>query len=655
MQVAQKGIKPDIDEESEIGQAVLYNLQPKERAAEWIDLPSALKGPLYIAKGLIQKLQQARSKPGKPYRLNAEQLELTALFVHVLQQAFEKRPDKAKPLLRTDTVLMTIITDGGGGCGKTTLAVEIILPLLETYFHPEGVLRRAPSNKPARLINGRTMHSGQGMTPDNSLRTAALALNAQSAQKLSMTHADAGVLYIDESSQLPAELNHAASLRTTYARESRIHGLDRNNYSGRTERYGRMPILWYSQDHLQLPPVPESNSMLAPFEGTSDEHKVGAAIFRNSDFVFQFHTAMRFTDQTLIEILDTMRTRGGKRLSDAQWQALLKTERSAVQPAHAAAESRDEPNLYHVCYCWSVITMAAFMLARVSARKAKQTLFYAQAVDQALTLVQRASKEEFYEEVLKIPSLSPTKRLPAFAMWHIGMRMKFTTTLQQPFAVQDVECTVVGFDANEKDYHTHSVLAQDERPGEHVCKFMPTAIYVKIDDCDCNFLPPAPCAAHRSTGYDPHCVNCANAVQPGIFAVKPLTRTFKYYPDPNNKAKYVNVQRKQFPLMPAPAMPLYSMQGTTADPGMVAYWYFPQRCSPTVKWLIVYVMLSRPRSLATLTSVGLTVKVRDIIEQGPPQDLVDTFHKLFDEKIKKTKALAAQLAKSYGLLPGNLL
>ena len=34
-------------------------------------------------------------------------------------------------------------------------------------------------------------------------------------QKLSITHADAGVLYIDESSQLQGELNHAASLRTT--------------------------------------------------------------------------------------------------------------------------------------------------------------------------------------------------------------------------------------------------------------------------------------------------------------------------------------------------------------------------------------------------------------------------------------------------------
>ena len=101
-------------------------------------------------------------------------------------------------------------------------------------------------------------------------------------------------------------------------------------------------------------------------------------------------------------------------------------------------------------------------------------------------------------------------------------------------------------------------------------------------------------------------------------------------------------------------MPLYSMQGTTADPGMVAYWFFPQRCSQTVKWLIVYVMLSRPRSLATVTSVGLTTKVRDIIEQGPPEELVATFHKLFDDKIKKTKALTADLAKRYGLVPGMI-
>ena len=121
---------------------------------------------------------------------------------------------------------------------------------------------------------------------------------------------------------------------------------------------------------------------------------------------------------------------------------------------------------------------------------------------------------------------------------------------------------------------------------------------------------------------------------------------------PKNKDKYASVLRKQFPPMAALAMPLYSMQGTTAEPDMLAYWFFPQRCSPTVKWHIVYVMLSRPRSLATLTSVGLTDKVRGIIEQGPPEELVATFHKLFDGKIKETKSAAAQAATHYGLLPG---
>ena len=149
--------------------------------------------------------------------------------------------------------------------------------------------------------------------------------------------------------------------------------------------------------------------------------------------------------------------------------------------------------------------MAAFMLARVSAQKSSQTLFYAQAVDQALTLIQRSTQEEFYENLLKIPSLSSTKRLPAVVLWHQGMRMKFSTTLQQPFAVQDVECTVVGFEPDDKDHDAQAAIDAQHCQGEHVCAFMPKAIYVKIDDCDHHFLPPAPCSVHRLTGHEASC------------------------------------------------------------------------------------------------------------------------------------------------------
>ena len=210
---------------------------------------------------------------------------------------------------------------------------------------------------------------------------------------------------------------------------------------------------------------------------------------------------MRFTDKTLVEILQVMRTPGGRKLCRYQWQVLLQTERSAEQPAADAAQSDDIATWYHVCCCWSVITMASFMLARVSARKAGQTLYYVQAVDQPLTVLLRASQEDFYEELLRISSIQITKRLPAVVLWHLGMRMRFSTTLQQPLAVQDVGCTVLGFEPDDMD----AQVATDAHncQGEHVCCYMPKAIYVKIDDCTCHFLPLAPCFTHRTTAAMP--------------------------------------------------------------------------------------------------------------------------------------------------------
>jgi hypothetical protein len=632
-----------VDVDPVIPEAVLHNLQQQQPKCEWIDLTDALRGPAYVAKILVRRSQERRSTPTRPYKLNEEQLQCIALFVTRLEQAFLDRPDPSQPWLHPARVLMTMIMDGGGGCGKTTLSTDILLPLLETFFHPEGVLRRAPSNKPARLIGGRTMHSGQGLTPESSMRTHALALNVQTRQKLAITHVDAGALYVDEYSQLQGELNHAGALRTTYAREAK-YGLNKDVYFKPQERYGRLPVVVYSGDHLQLPPVPASSSMLAPLEGTTNEHKVGAKIFRDADLVFEFQQAMRFTDQTLIDILTTMRVPGGRALTEQQWQALKNTEVNAEQPDIPAS-------WYHCCYCWSVISLAAFMLARQSAREARQTLFYVQAVDQAKAIIPETNTPQFYEDLLRIPSIQKTRRLPPVVLFHYGMRVRLTTTIQQPFAVQDVEGTVVGFDADSADLTTKTRLRSSaaSHAAEFACPLMPRAIYVKLDDCNLLLLPPAVCPEHPESS--PTCPLCTSAVQPGVMAIRPLPRTFKYFYSSTEKTKYVVVARKQFPLMPAAAVTLYSMQGTTADPGLVAYWFFPQRCTDTIRWLIVYVMLSRPRSLATVKSVNLSKQIRDIIEQGPPKDLVANFHLLFREKVEATRELARQAARAHDLLP----
>jgi hypothetical protein len=450
-------------------------------------------------------------------------------------------------------------------------------------------------------------------------------------------------MFIDEYSQLQGQLNHASALRTTYARQDK-YGLDRNAYYLPQERFGRMAFLEYCGDHLQLPPVPATSSMLAPLDGTSNEHKVGARIFRNAEFVFQFEKAMRFTDKTQVAILECMRTRGGKRLTSDQWQALLDTELSTERPDIP-------PGWYHSCYCWSITTMASFLVARQSANRNNQPIIYVQAIDEPTGLRTHTDTKEFFMDLLRVPNLSATKRLPGVVLFHHGMRMRFTTTIQQPFAVQDVECTVVGFDADQNDYSVTGKL-RNGATGELVCKFMPKAIYVKIDDCELKFLPPGTCSLHRTDGHDASCEACVSAVQPGVFAVKPLARTWKFY-FPDGSGKYSSIRRRQFPLMPLDAVPLYAMQGTTADPGMVAYWMFPQRCTETIQWLIVYVMLSRPRALSQLKSVNLTKKVRELIEKGPPEDLVENFHTLFAVKIDATRQLAQDAAKRYGLLEEN--
>lgn len=297
--------------------------------------------------------------------------------------------------------------------------------------------------------------------------------------------------------------------------------------------------------------------------------------------------------------------------------------------------------------------MAAFMLARQSAREAGQTLFYVQAVDQAKAIIPETNTSQFYEDLLRIVSIQKTKRLPPAVLFHLGMRVRLTTTIQQPFAVQDVEGTVVGFDPDPADRATKNRLDSPatSHAADFACPLMPKAIYVKLDDCQLQLLPPTTCPEHPH--LTPTCPRCTSAAQLGVMAIRPLPRTFKYFYSPTDKTKYVMVARRQIPLMPAQAVPLYSMQGTTADPGLVAYWFFPQQCTSTIQWLIVYVMLSRPRSLATLKSVNLTKKIRQIIEQGPPEDLVANFDKLFSEKIEATRILAREAARTYGLLPDN--
>ena len=330
-----------------------------------------MKGPKHVAECIVQE----QSKIGRI--LNDEQTLLFALWVDSLHQAWLTRPSPEKPELPLDVWLFDMIIDGGGGCGKTMLINFFFVPLCRAFFGPAGVVLAAPSNKAARGINGKTFHSLLGFTPDSSLRTAALALTTQKRIKLERTFVPMGAFLKDEFSMMPGQMNHAAALLATYARQSEFR-LVKEDYAKPRERAGRVPVMLDAGDHLQLPPVPKKNSLFAPLTHTSQEHRVGTAIFRNARYVFQMKKMMRFKDDVLIRILHTMRTTGGKALAESDWRALVDT---GTRGAEKSPQQTATTGWYHTCYVWSVVAMASFMQARQSARQANKTAVYMQAVD----------------------------------------------------------------------------------------------------------------------------------------------------------------------------------------------------------------------------------------------------------------------------------
>ena len=163
-----------------------------------------------------------------------------------------------------------------------------------------------------------------GMTPLHSLRAADIRVTNAARKKVKAIHEPAGALLIDEFSQLQARMLHANNLFWSVARHSK-YNLDLQDYALPRETAGRVSKYVLSGDHLQLPPVPASQSLLAPIDGTSDEHKAGTAMFAGIENVFLMETMMRFTDPILRSILEKMRTPGGARLTDAEWHSLKAT------------------------------------------------------------------------------------------------------------------------------------------------------------------------------------------------------------------------------------------------------------------------------------------------------------------------------------------
>ena len=153
-------------------------------------------------------------------------------------------------------------------------------------------------------------------------------------------------------------------------------------------------------------------------------------------------------------------------------------------------------------------------------------------------------------------------------------------------------------------------------------RFMPLCIYVKLTEATDNFLKSDSVGASEP---DDELL--------GVIAVQPIQRSWRF--KSKSFAKPLHTRRLQVPLLPQKQTTLHGVQGRTAEPGLVAYWRFPKKLSQESRWLAHYVILSRPRRLSNLLSLGLPD--RAVIEGGPPASIRDAFQRLFAKKIVDTK------------------
>ena len=102
---------------------------PQPAEPQWVPLSLANQGPAAVALKLLTDAE-----------CTEEQIDAVALMALAMQNRFEARPDKS-------TILLPVAASsnnhrslwlGGGGVGKTFTLNNVVQPLAETYFGPDG-------------------------------------------------------------------------------------------------------------------------------------------------------------------------------------------------------------------------------------------------------------------------------------------------------------------------------------------------------------------------------------------------------------------------------------------------------------------------------------------------------------------------------------
>jgi hypothetical protein len=287
--------------------------------------------------------------------------------------------------------------------------------------------------------------------------------------------------------------------------------------------------------------------------------------------------------------------------------------------------SLDNTELWHQAgYAWTSVAPAQWYRSVHSAAYHKTTLFMVAAQDHLLNVEPR-DHCSVRDELLAFPNMNRTGRLPGIVLLHLKMRVRLTLTICPKIAPVDSTGVIENIELEAAD---RIRLEQEAAPSRFLLERFPTVL-VKLDDCE------------EDLGFGPGIVAISPKLNNEAFTVD-VTIPVVGAAEHNKKTIGAKAHRRSIPLVIANASTLYTLQGATVDPGLIFHWRFPGRLNHEMRWLTVYMALSRLRKLDQLRSIGLSdnkisKQVKELINNGPPTGFLTRFLQMFEEKAKKTE------------------
>ena len=134
------------------------------------------------------------------------------------------------------------------------------------------------------------------------------------------------------------------------------------------------------------------------------------------EYVASFMRMQRFDDSLLVEVLEAMRTSGGKNISEEAWQALKGSvstnDDNGIDPRLISARG-----WYECAYEWRIVFYAMHIHATLNAKAAGKILFYIPSIDVATGRMNKAD----FDEMRAMPNIATSVKFRCILFVFFGM------------------------------------------------------------------------------------------------------------------------------------------------------------------------------------------------------------------------------------------